>query len=164
MVWIVWGCAQPVEPAPPPPAAGGPCLESLGGEPRAEVWTRAGVELADGGEVGFDWAPQGGLYTPYAVRVWGRPELYRPSEYPDLGRVWARWSVVDPADGYVLADHAEGSSLISCVPDGADAFLEFTFDVEYFGEDGGGMEPDALEGRQVELEIGLGPHPAAGGG
>ncbi|MEQ1507955.1 MAG: hypothetical protein ABMB14_37350, partial [Myxococcota bacterium] len=160
--------ADPSDPSDPGPLApaDADCLAALGDVPRAELWTRAGARLdgVDAPEVGFDWAPQGGLYTPYLLRVWGQPDLFQPSEYEGLGRVWARWSVVDPADGYGLAVR-EGSNLLECVvEDDGEAFLAFAFDVEYFGEDYGGMTIDALEARQVDLSIALGRHPTPGPG
>jgi hypothetical protein len=170
--WVVaWAAAcGGTEPEPEPALPTDECLARLVDDaPRSELRLHGAGVLDDGATVGFDYAPQGGLYTPFEAWFWGSPELSaEPAVAPTSdGLVQAAWDVVDPADGYVLATR-EGSRYLSCVADDdGGAHLVLGFDVEYFGEDGtthSGMTTEELEGLEVDLTLRAGPHPASGGG
>ena len=137
------------------------CLASLGDVPHTEVAIEGREEVVDGAEVGFWFAPQGDLYTPFVVRMWGQPDLYRWG-WDYGGRVMARWSIVDPIDGYVLAGNEHGE-IVRCVDEGSEPYLSFAFHALYYGDDGS-MRIEEVAGRAVTLSLELGRHPAAGDG
>ncbi len=163
---LLVACAEPADP-PKADIDTEICLAALGDVPMAEMrFGGTPTLLEEGSEVGFNWAPQGGLYTPFLALIEGMPELYQHSDYEGQGRVWARWSISDLSDGYLYAD-AERSELLECTGTEKESHLAFQFDAEYFGEDPsnyGGMMPEELEGREVLVSIELGPHPEPDGG